>query len=65
MRVEITGAIMIKDNTGDENLYLPLTGGQNCLTGVDCTDKTKHNDFEVQNGRSSLFITRDFGSEAI
>lgn len=50
---------MIEKNTAEEeNIYLPVIGDQNLLTGSDCFDQTRHN-FKVRKGwstRSSMLI---------
>lgn len=55
--LEMLGAMMDLDSAGKENLYMPVTGSCNLLTGCGCSDHTGHNHFEFWEGQSpGLFV---------
>lgn len=49
------GAITVLGTVGNEELYLPFTGGRYLLSVRDFMDKNEHKDFEVREGRSQGF----------
>lgn len=50
---------------GDEELYLPMTGGLYLLAGRDCLNRTGHNYVDVWKDGSPGFFVLEYGSEAI
>lgn len=62
--VTIIGAVIVLDNAGDEESYLPVTGVRYLLTGRGCTDQIGHNTFEVREGRIPGLFVIFFGSKA-
>lgn len=65
MLLGMISATLAFDSYGDDELYLPLTGGRYLLTDRDCPDHIRQNGPEVQKGRSSWFFVLATGSEAI
>lgn len=63
--VELISAVMALDITGNKKHHLLVTGGRYIRTVFDRSDKNRHNDFRLQQGRSPGFIFLFSYSEAI
>lgn len=48
------------DTTGDEELYVHMTGDQYLLVSRDCQDLTRHNDLKVREHLSTRFSCAGF-----
>lgn len=59
------GAMMALNRDGNEDLYLPSTGGRYLLAGRHSSDQTLQNDFEAREGWSPGFFLLVHGSEDI
>lgn len=61
----MVGATLDLDTSKDEKLYIPVTGGRCFPAGLQFSDETKQNDFEVGKSRSAGFSVLIFGTDPI